>query len=241
MSIETKIKKYCVEYYSDVHGNGVKCFTSSEERDLWLHQCSIDTFYIRDRKMIDIDLDNDSDEKILFIDFETNGFSNKTSSGLSYFAKDSDNNTLERYFFPKEEYNEKAIAVNNLTEEVLLEKRGACNYEAHMVDDDGLEEFSKDVTLFVSYNVDFDLKWMPKSFIDRNVKVFCPMKFLTPIMKLTNRKRGGIKRPNLKEAAMYLGIEVDDEKRHDAKYDTEILIEIYNRIMASEDLKKYLK
>ena len=38
--------KFCVEYYSNTMGNGVKTFDSSDDRDLYLHNLAIDNFYL---------------------------------------------------------------------------------------------------------------------------------------------------------------------------------------------------
>ena len=37
---------YCVEYYSDVIGNGVRKFDDTFERDVWLMGISVDQFYL---------------------------------------------------------------------------------------------------------------------------------------------------------------------------------------------------
>jgi len=37
---------YCVEYYSDIIGNGVRCFDTDIDRDVWLMGVSIDQFYL---------------------------------------------------------------------------------------------------------------------------------------------------------------------------------------------------
>ena len=44
------VKEYCVEYYSDVMGSGVRCFSTSEERDVWLMGISVDQFYLYERE-----------------------------------------------------------------------------------------------------------------------------------------------------------------------------------------------
>ena len=37
---------YCVEYYSDVIGNGVRKFEDPLDRDMWLIGISVDQFYL---------------------------------------------------------------------------------------------------------------------------------------------------------------------------------------------------
>ena len=37
---------YCVEYYSDTRGSGVKKFRDKDERDIWLIQGCVDDFYL---------------------------------------------------------------------------------------------------------------------------------------------------------------------------------------------------
>ena len=56
------------------------------------------------------------------LDFETNGFFG--SSVLSISLRKDNGECVSKYYYPVEEYNERAISVNGLTEEVIKEKRG---------------------------------------------------------------------------------------------------------------------
>ncbi len=42
---------YCVEYYSDVSGSGVREFNTQEKRDMWLIGLEIDNFFLYEKKI----------------------------------------------------------------------------------------------------------------------------------------------------------------------------------------------
>jgi DNA polymerase III epsilon subunit-like protein len=171
--------------------------------------------------------------KVIFIDFETNGFSAMKNSALSVYALSEDGRSMERFYLIEEgeEYNKKAEEVHGLTESVLLEKRANVEYSEFCKDDSELAEFVGEHDLFVSYNVPFDWQWLPCGFADMYyMSSFCPMRFLTDYIRLPKKKGNGYKFPNLREAAEFLGVEVDEDKRHNAKYDVELLEQIFYRI-----------
>lgn len=42
---------YCVEYYSDVIGNGVRKFADTFERDVWCMSVSLDQIYLYEEEI----------------------------------------------------------------------------------------------------------------------------------------------------------------------------------------------
>ena len=189
--------------------------------------------------MIDLEEMDNRDifsERLVFVDFETNGFSSSSASALSVFAEDSNGEQFERYYMPEEDFNEKAIEVNGLDRDTLIEKRGSESYPILCKDDTELGSYIGENDIFIAFNATFDLQWMPEPFDKKEVKAFCPMKFLTQRMMLPKKKGKGYKYPSLKEAADFMGVTIDTDNQHDARYDVKILKDIFYEIV-----KKYGK
>ena len=167
---------------------------------------------------------------VVHVDVETNGFSRSDSSLLSVYAEKECGEKYERFYFPVEEYNKKAIAVNGLDEDEVEKRRGDATYPAHFKDDHAdLDEFLSGCTKFVAFNVSFDFKWMPQDYQDSSPKLYCTMKNCKDMVGALNVK-GHKKNPNLKEAAEYFHIKVASEELHDAAYDTQISKGIYEHL-----------
>lgn len=157
------------------------------------------------------------------IDFETNGFSPKKESVLSFGVVFEDGTKVERFYFPKEDYNDSAIKVNGLTRDVIIEKRGDADYPIYFSDDhDFLSKILENVKTLVAHNMSFDYRWLPDEVRNRfpqQIGTHCTMK---------EGKIDG-KRANLKKVAECNGIDVLDEGLHDGLYDAALALEIYKK------------
>jgi len=49
-------KRFGVEYYSDTVGNGTHWFETADDRDVWLHTCNVDEFYLKEKKLAKFNL-----------------------------------------------------------------------------------------------------------------------------------------------------------------------------------------
>lgn len=184
---------------------------------------------------------------IVHVDIESNGFSSSKDSLLSVYAEKENGEIYERFYFPVEEYKEKAIEVNGLDEETVEQirlERGV-EYPNHFKDDhDDLIEFLTGCKEFVAFNADFDFKWMPQAFKDTQPDVVCTMKMCKRDVDVKNVK-GHLKNPNLKEVLYFYWDELEailgfgtatneeemekiaEDNLHDAAFDTGISRGVY--------------
>ena len=86
------------------------------------------------------------EKKIVFFDLETNGLQDSSVLSVSAFKYSIDTETLKlkfldkftRYYYPTEEYNARAIAVNGLSEDVVEELRGEADYPEFFCEDSSI-------------------------------------------------------------------------------------------------------
>lgn len=130
---------------------------------------------------IDKFLDVKRKTRIVIFDVETNGLNGDYSVlSCSAIKYEIDPKTYEmteidrfnRYYYPVEQFDPQAIAVNGLTREVIKEKRGDATYPEHFTADDDFENFCNGVLRFVAHNISFDMQFVP--FIG-NKKKLCTM------------------------------------------------------------------
>ncbi len=178
------------------------------------------------------------------VDTETNGFDAKKSSLLSIYAEKESGEVYERFYYPVEDYNDDAIAVNGLTKEKVDSLRVGVTYPEYYADDqDDLIAFLDEVSQFVAFNARFDYAWMPEAFKDKCSSIFCTMRRSKREVGARD-KRGKVKFPKLKEAADYYDISIEDEdgslekvssdKLHSASYDTKISKRIFEILTSAE-------
>lgn len=163
------------------------------------------------------------------LDFETNGLFG--SSVLSISLRKDNGECVSRYYYPVEAYNERAISVNGLTEEVIKEKRGNATYPLYFYQDTEITNLFNDVKTLVAHNVEFDYSFLPLSVKEIDLQIFCTMKSQTHKFH---------KNMSLKDTAIYFGIEFNEELAHGSDYDTLICQEIYNKIEDKIFTRDYL-
>ena len=164
---------------------------------------------------------------ICFIDFETNGF--KGSSVLSVTAIREDGEKFVRFYYPKEEFNQEAIAINGLNENKIAELRNGANYAMHFEDDKDFVEFMAPVDKLVAHNIAFDYNFIPEVVKKHINGVFCTMKANTKYFE-------NGKWPKLEKTAQLYGIELKKEKLHTSEYDTLLCKMIFEK-MKPEDIE----
>lgn len=164
------------------------------------------------------------------LDFETNGFFG--SSVLSISVRKNDGQTMSRYYYPVEAYNEKAIAINGLTEEVITEKRNEATYPKYFNEDLEVISLFEDVKTLVAHNIEFDYSFLPSAVKEMDLEIFCTMKSQTHKFH---------KNMSLKDTAEFYEIEFDSSLAHGSDYDTFICEAIYNKIEDKVFTRDYLK
>ena len=142
---------------------------------------NVDTVSVKAaRKLLD-----DGKNRVIVFDTETNGLTPTCSvlslSAIKFEVKSSDYDLVEidrfdRFYFPKERLNSKAVAVNHLSRQEISKRRGAAEYPEHFCDDGAAVAFFADSELVVSHNIEFDAFLV--KFVEGKKK-FCTMKTAT--------------------------------------------------------------
>lgn len=174
---------------------------------------------------------------VVFVDLETNGLS-PSNSVLSCSAikcqVDPATNTLtqldrfDRYYYPKERINPRAVAVNGLTRNEINKLRGFEDYPKHFVDDRALQEFCEPARRIVAHNSSFDLSFMPFF----KGQSFCTMRHNTNVVCAEWMPwKGEYKWPTLLETARHYGIPVDENTLHKSNADVDITFQIFQKML----------
>lgn len=182
-------------------------------------------------------------KKVMFFDCETNGLIG--SSVLSFSAYVVQFNLhddgvgfriiekIDRYYYPKEDFNSRATDVNGLRESVIEKRRREVTYPKYFMDDEYISELCSEVDLFVAHNLKFDESFLPVA-IDGKSKLCtmletvntCKMPF-----KYSNSKNvGKYKNPKLMEMARFFNVAIDEESLHNSLYDVHIMFESFIKI-----------
>jgi DNA polymerase-3 subunit epsilon len=162
---------------------------------------------------------------IIVFDTETNGFAG--SSVLSISAiKVVDFEVVEeynRFYYPIEEFNPQAIAVNGLTYDVLSNMRKNATYPEYFVDDlMNFYKFIENATHFIGHNISFDLQFIKPIQV---FHTFCTMHANTNIIKIPYKN--GYKYPKLLEAANFYNIKYEENNLHGSLYDVYITFKVF--------------
>jgi len=174
---------------------------------------------------------------IMFVDLETNGLS-PSSSVLSCSAIkchiDPATGTLtqldrfNRYYYPKERINPRAIAVNGLTREEIKRLRGSDEYPKHFVEDGAFQAFCDTCRRIVAHNCSFDRSFLP-FFTGQS---FCTMRHNTNVVCAEWMPwKGEYKWPTLLETAKHYGVPVDEGMLHKSNADVDITLQIFEKML----------
>jgi len=110
-------------------------------------------------------------ENIFVFDTETNGLSDNNSvlnfSAIVAVIKDNKitvKKIIDRYYYPVENFNKKAIKVNGLNKNTIEKKRASATYSEHFVNDKEIKEQIKSYLFnnytIVAHNLSFDTKFI---------------------------------------------------------------------------------
>lgn len=178
--------------------------------------------------------------QVIIFDFESNGLANCSilsatalrvhfDAGLFILGK-----VFNRFYYPEEPYNEKALSVNGLRREVVEGLRGEAEYAARFAEDQDWEEFCSTAQLFVAHNVKFDRKFM----LFDLPAVFCTMESNTGKDKVKTRWNPKYQKwqwPKLAKTAEHYGIEVKEGLLHCGFYDVFLCFEVFRRMYKRGD------
>jgi DNA polymerase-3 subunit epsilon len=187
---------------------------------------------------IDKFLDVKRKTQIIIFDVETNGLSgNYSVLSCSAIKYEINPNTCEmteidrfnRYYYPVEQFDPQAIAVNGLTREVITVKRRDSTYPEHFTADDDFKNFCNGVVRFVAHNISFDMQFVP--FIS-NKKRLCTMMTNMDIVAAGFLKwKNEWKWPKLSETAVHYGIQFSESELHSSMADAEITAKIFMKML----------
>ena len=167
-------------------------------------------------------LKSEAAQHIVFFDFETNGL--KDCSVLSATAlcvnfcegKFIIDSLFNRFYFPREGYNEEAIAINKLSESRIEELRSDASYPRYFDEDEEWEQLCCWGNLFVAHNIAFDRRFMRHE----PGQTFCTMLANAPILQLGRHYWSGEwKWPKLQKTAEYYQIPIQKSLLHYGFYD----------------------
>jgi len=180
-------------------------------------------------------------------DVETNGLSPKSHSVLSFSALYLNTwrsngsrhfqvqEEFDRYYYPTEPYNPRAIRVNGLTADVINERRRHSreNYPLHFSEDREVPIFCQQTDLAVCHNTPFDAKFLKYTHAREFSRLFCTMRNLTQYCAIPHRFYG-IKWPKLEEAVRIV-CGREDFAFHDSLADCYAVLEILIVMANSRD------
>lgn len=103
-------------------------------------------------------------------------------------------------------------------------------------DDAFISDFLEDVDVFIGHNIkSFDLKFMDMH-INKNkdYTIFDTMLLTIEELKLPYNGKNRYKSPKLQEACEYYGIEYDNQKAHNSKYDVMVNAKLFFRMLEDD-------
>jgi DNA polymerase III subunit epsilon len=141
--------------------------------------------------------------------------------------------------FPTDVVEDAALKVNGFTREEIAELSPPKETHAELVQlfSEHIDKYSKRDKFFAyGWNVDFDDRFLRAFFRKCEDKYYGSFILWPPVnvaalaTEMLGEERFNIADFHLHTAAEYLGIKVDYEKRHTAKYDAELTMKVYDHI-----------
>ena len=180
--------------------------------------------------------------KLCFIDTETTGLSAwkngviQVAGSIWIDGSKKELFSFESKPFPQDEIHPKALEANGLSHEQIMSYGDPTKAVNEMVDmlNEHIDRYNKDDKfLFIGYNAKFDFdfvkNWMKKGEFDYFGSYFYwpPLDVLQAVAWKYRNDREHIEDYKQVTVAKFLGIEVEEEKLHEANYDVEICEKIY--------------
>jgi len=167
-------------------------------------------------------------DKLLFIDTETthlNGFIVSLAM-IEYSLKE--NKIIKSYykeFNPLIKIEEESFKIHKISNEQIA------NAETFDMNKEEILSYIENSNLIIAFNAIYDIGSLIREFersnlIIKSFKYLDLMKRIKHIIKAKN-SIGSLKDPSLKEAATFFNIENDESQLHNALYDTEILLKVF--------------
>lgn len=183
--------------------------------------------------------------KLIFFDFETNGFKGSSVLSIAAVKAQYDSNLdkfekigeLHRYYYrdPGEKENLGALKVNGLYDEVIRKNRGKETYAKHYNEDkQAVIDFFNDADCGIAHNINFDKDFLPLKL--RNE--FCTMQNNIDIVKAgVSLKTNSWKWPSLLECAKFYKVPFEKDKLHNSLYDVLITFRVFFRMTKNKEAR----
>ena len=183
--------------------------------------------------------------KQLFIDTETTGLDAEKNGILNIGGLVRIGDVASEPFdffgqpFKTDEVSLEALKVNQTTKEMIDSYQSAEDLysEFHTFLDKFIDKYDKrDKFFFYGWNADFDDRFL-RAFFKKNKDKYYGSYILWPSINVAallidtlKELRFNISDFHLDTAAKFMGLEVDEEKRHSAYYDAELTMKVYDLI-----------
>jgi DNA polymerase III epsilon subunit-like protein len=192
-------------------------------------------------------------KELIFLKLCTNGYPTENSLpsvlavAMAKYALKSKTkiepiNLFERFYFPTEEFNARAIATNGLNAEAIAAKRFGQNYpERFDEDEEALREYCYDTHLFVGHNIDhFEAEFLPWLHEPGN-RTFDVMVENANILRLEHESgcySGEWKWPKLQELSDYYAISFPDQSPISGMEHVQLIASIFQEMLSQSRLQR---
>lgn len=165
----------------------------------------------------------------LLLDFETTGVRASTDRIISYFVVSKDGQELEGYLNPGIAIPANASRIHGIYDEDVIAAPSFPEFYKQ------LAPLLNEANLLVAYNAGYDLKMLRAECLRYNLpapqkKEFCLMLNAAAYLQTGNSRYGGYKWNKLGTAAHMLGVKVEGQKLHGARYDVLTSLAVWQTI-----------
>ena len=202
-----------------------KDFCHVSDSDIGDLKSWIEDIYLADKNAID---------KILFIDCETTHLNGMIISlaMIEYSFKDS--KILRKYykeFNPLVPLDPEATEVHKITEDMIKDAETFDQNKSEVLD------YLNSSDIVCAFNAIYDVASILREFERSNV-IVKKINYIDLMRRLKNdiqakNAAGRSKMPNLKEAAIHFNIDLESDALHNALYDTEIMLKVFEAAVES--------
>jgi exodeoxyribonuclease X len=183
------------------------------------------------------DLHEKNEKKFLFFDTETTDILDKEIIQLAILKEDED--ALNMYFKPKGQISYSAMAVHNITPEMV---KNEPYFEDAVYEGKNLKEYLDNLNekhVWVAHNIDFDNEVLEKVGVKISQKI-CTFKLARDLLSLDQKDEKDLPSYSLQYLRYYLGLYKDEDsennRAHDALSDVCFLRDLFEYLVQTFEL-----
>ena len=192
---------------------------------------------MKSTQQIQLDFQEPSDEKFLFFDTETTDLFEKEIIQLAFLT--SDGKEFNMYFKPKGEISFKAMAIHNITPDMV---ENEVTFEQAKYKELDLRDYLTKLTkeyVWVAHNAIFDAEVLEKVGI-KIPRLVCTFKIARDLLSLDQKDEYDLESYSLQYLRYYLGLYRNENKKnctaHDALSDVYFLRDLFEYFQKNFDL-----